>query len=103
MRPTRLDNTLDLFLTSNPTLINKVEVLPGLADHEAVLIEGDISPITNKQRPRRIPLFRKADWDGLAAHMQVSEVFSDAACNRIPHSETTTTTLNPCGRALNTT
>ena len=84
-KPTRLNNTLDLFVTNNPTLINNIEVLPGLADHNAVLIEDDISPISNKQKPRRIPLFRKADWDGLAAYMQV---FSDAATNQIPHSET---------------
>ena len=38
--PTRITettaNTLELFYTSNPTLINKVETIPGTSDHEAV-------------------------------------------------------------------
>ena len=32
-----------------------------------MVIEGDISPITNKQEPRKI-LFNKADCDGLGAY-----------------------------------
>ena len=35
-----------------------------------MVVEGDISPITNKQEPRKILLFNKADWDGLGAYMQ---------------------------------
>ena len=37
--PTRLDNVLDLILTSNPTLVFKVECLPGLSDPDIVLAE----------------------------------------------------------------
>ena len=32
--PTRGDNIFDLFLTTNPTLVNSVEILPGLSDHD---------------------------------------------------------------------
>lgn len=35
-----------------------------------MVVEGDISPITNKQDPRKILLFNKTDWDGLGAYMQ---------------------------------
>ena len=33
-KPTRGDHVLDLFLTSNHTLVNKVEILPGISNHE---------------------------------------------------------------------
>ena len=45
-------------------LISDIKVIPGLADHDAVTIEGDISPIVNKQKPSKIHLYKKADWDG---------------------------------------
>ena len=34
--PTRCQNIIDLFFTTNPTLIDKVSILPGLADHYIV-------------------------------------------------------------------
>lgn len=56
-QPTRQNTTLDLFLCNDPSLIENDKVIPGLADHDAVLVEGDISPIVNKQTPRKIYLF----------------------------------------------
>ena len=44
-QPTRLNNTLDLFLTTNPTLVNEVKVQPGLADHDMVSTESLVKPI----------------------------------------------------------
>ena len=82
-KPTRLSNTLDLFMTNNPTLISEIKVIPGLADHDAVTIEGDISPIVNKQKPRKIHLYKKADWEGFKEFMQG---FSDEICDRTPLS-----------------
>ena len=38
--PTRQDNILDLFLTTNPTLIMKVNCSPGLGDHDIVSAEA---------------------------------------------------------------
>ena len=84
-KPTRLSNTLDLFTTNNPTLISEIKVIPRLADHDAVtiIIEGDISPIVNKQKPRKIHLYKKADWEGFKEFMQG---FSDEICDRTPLS-----------------
>ena len=46
--PTRITetttNTLELFFTSNPTLINKVETISGISDHEAVFIQSSLRP-----------------------------------------------------------
>ena len=32
--PTRCENAIDLFLTSNHTLVQKIEILPGITDHQ---------------------------------------------------------------------
>ena len=60
--PTRGKNTLDLFATNAPSKIIKVEVLPGISDHDIVAIEVDISPKRRKQKPRKIHLYSKAQW-----------------------------------------
>lgn len=48
--PTRKDNVLDLFLISNPSNINvktKVEVIPGISDHNIVFSEVTFSKAKN--------------------------------------------------------
>ncbi|XP_038064967.1 uncharacterized protein LOC119735343 [Patiria miniata] len=59
--PTRLDNTLDLFLTNRPSCINKCLPIPGISDNEIVFVDTDIKP--KRQRPvrRKIYLWNKAD------------------------------------------
>ena len=46
--PTRLDsgNILDFVLTSNPALISNVNTVSGMSDHEAVLFQININPMT---------------------------------------------------------
>ena len=63
-------NTLDLFLTSNPTLIQKVDILPGLGDNDVVLAEGLIKTVFQKQKTRKVHLFAKADWEKLKSIMK---------------------------------
>ena len=36
--PIRLDNILDLFMTTNPSLVDKVSYIPGMSDHDAIPI-----------------------------------------------------------------
>ena len=36
--PTRHENVLDLFLTTNHTLVQETEILPGIADHDMSLV-----------------------------------------------------------------
>ena len=61
--PTRGQNILDLFFTSNPTLVNTVTVIPGLPDHDIVLAEVNSRPELSKEVPRNIPLYKNADWE----------------------------------------
>ena len=67
--PTRGDNILDLFLIDNPTLVKSVEIKPDIADHNAVLSEVFIKPQVNKQKPRLMYMYKKADWEGFGNHM----------------------------------
>ena len=48
--PTRYYNVLDLIPTSNPTLVSKVNCIPGFSDHDIVSIEVAIKPTQAKQK-----------------------------------------------------
>ncbi|MCG7865188.1 MAG: hypothetical protein JAY74_02330 [Candidatus Thiodiazotropha taylori] len=67
--PTRGDNVLDLFLTSNETLVNQVEILSGISDHEISVSNISIKPKICQQKPRSVPLYRKTDWDSFRKFM----------------------------------
>ena len=58
--PTRKDNTLDLFLTNRPSKVLRVDVLPGVSDHDIVFTELDMRPVLQRQKPRQVPIYRKA-------------------------------------------
>ena len=68
--PTQGQNILDLFFTTNPTLVNKISILPGLSDHDIVLVEVNSRPKIIKQIPPDIPLYKKANWDQLKQSMR---------------------------------
>ena len=56
-------NVLDLFLTTNHTLVQKTEILPGIADHDIMVADVNVTPQVGRQKHRNVPLYRKADWD----------------------------------------
>jgi hypothetical protein len=70
-QPTRETNTLDLIITNNPTRFTRVEVIPGVSDHDIVFCELDIKPVKNKQKARQIPLYNKARWDTIREDLAV--------------------------------
>ena len=47
--PTRGKNVVDLFITNNDSLIIKTQVIPGISDHDAVFVEGNIKATITKQ------------------------------------------------------
>ena len=59
-QPTRCENILDLFRTSNHTLINSIIVKPGISDHDLVFSEVLTKPVETRT-PRSSYLYRKAD------------------------------------------
>ena len=48
-KPTRGDNNLHLFLTSNHTLVNNVEILSGILDHEISISNISVKPKMSRQ------------------------------------------------------
>ena len=77
--PTRCGNVFDLFLNSNHTLVQKVEIVPGIADHDIMIADINVKPQTAQQKPRSVSLCRKADWDSFIKY--ISEFASDFMLN----------------------
>ena len=67
--PTRGENVLDFFLTSNHTLVDEIKISPGIADHDIVVAKVNVKPKITKQIPRKVPLFRKANWSDFKTYM----------------------------------
>ena len=66
--PTRKENILDLFLTSNPSLINRVSTTPPLsseADHNIVFIDVNTRALIPKRTLSPRFIYYKADWDSM--------------------------------------
>ena len=79
LEPTRItetqSNTLDLFFTNNNTLVNQVRVIPGISDHEAVVIESSLRPIKKLVITRGVWQYRKEDYDNLKK--ELNEYYND--------------------------
>lgn len=63
--PTRGNNCLDLFVTNRPSLVKRAEVVPGVSDHAAVLVDTQTLVSHFKQPRRQILLWSKADMDNI--------------------------------------
>ncbi|XP_071477586.1 uncharacterized protein [Diadema antillarum] len=61
--PTRQQNILDLYLVNNPTLVHNVSVVTGISDHDCPLLTLDMNPSRRRQKPRKVPVYSKADWE----------------------------------------
>ena len=72
--PTFCENTLDLFLVSNPSIVYNTQVILGISKdgHHAVYVELDVSLTRQNKKPRRVHSFKKADWDGLKTHIKAA-------------------------------
>lgn len=63
--PTRMDNTLDLFLTNRPSLVNRCEPLPGLSDHDIPYIDSNVIAKRQKPTKRKIYIWKRANMEDL--------------------------------------
>ena len=59
--PTRYSNVLDLCFTTNPSVIKDTKVIPGLSDHDAIVIDSTIRPIRQKITKKSVLQFSKAN------------------------------------------
>ena len=70
LEPTRKANTLDLLLTNQPDQVLRVDILPCISDHDIVFAEMDFRPDKHVQKPRLIPLYKKANWGQIKEYMK---------------------------------
>ena len=69
---------LELVFSTNPNLVNKVEVVPGMSNHLAVLITLDVRHKPYIKAPHKIHLYKRDNFDGLREDM------SNMSCHVIP-------------------
>ena len=84
-QPTRDNNLLDLVFTNNPSIVKTSSSIPGISDHAMVVTDIDIIPQHIKQKPRKIYIFSKANWDNIFDDMdQLSrEITSSPASSTV--------------------
>ena len=86
-QPTRNQNTLDLIITNLPSKVIRTDTIPGISDHDAVYTELDMSPVTYRQLPRKIPLYKKARWESMKEDMVELERNIQQMANNGEHIE----------------
>jgi len=64
--PTRRQSILDIFVTNHLSFVTDCKPVPGISDHEAVLIHSLIK--VNFQSPARRTVYKwsRADWDKIS-------------------------------------
>ena len=63
LKPSRENNILDLFLTNQPSLVKSCNTIPGISDHNMIIVDTDLKPRYNKHKRREINIFKKANWN----------------------------------------
>ena len=61
--PTRQDNVLDLYFTNIPSLVKSCETIPGISDHDMLVIDSDLKPTYNKPKRRKVYIYKGADMN----------------------------------------
>ena len=75
--PTRKENLLDLFFTTNPTLIQQTKTLPPLteeADHDIALIDINTRALIPKQKKSPRFTYGKADWESMKGELNMYQL-----------------------------
>ena len=60
-----MNNSLDIFASNRPSLIAHCSRLPGLSDHDIVMVESSVTPKPRRPVSRRIFLWSRADTQGM--------------------------------------
>ena len=60
---TREDAILELFYTNKSSLVNSIHTIPGISDHDGIILaDMSIKAVVNKKPPRKAPIWSKAKW-----------------------------------------
>ena len=69
--PLRGPNMLDLCFTSHPSIVSECYSVPGLSDHDSVIIKF-ITSLFIKQHSRKVFLYKLADWEEIRAKLLIN-------------------------------
>ncbi|CAC5364773.1 unnamed protein product [Mytilus coruscus] len=58
---------LDLFLTNHPSLVKSRNTLPGISDHNMILLDTDLKPQYYKPKPREMYIYKNTKWNEIKA------------------------------------
>jgi hypothetical protein len=50
--------------------VSSVKILPGLGDHDIPCVDFSVKPSSSPRTPRRIWLYKNADWEGMADYLR---------------------------------
>ena len=67
---TRENHILDLYFTSHPSLVKACQTVPGISDHDIIVVDSDIKPKYNKVSRRKVYNYKKADWNDVSSKME---------------------------------
>ena len=67
---TRENSLLDLTLATNPSLVRNLNNIPGIGDHEAIIIDSFVRPVFSIQKKKKCYNFKKADWPSLKSYCE---------------------------------
>ena len=59
---------------SNSSLINKVEIIPGISDHDIVYVEASIKPRKINKPPRKVYQYNKANTEELKEKLRSIDI-----------------------------
>ena len=63
--PTRGKHILDIFCTNKPNLVSRSNLIPGLSDHDIILVDSRIKAKKNKPIAHEVSVWKKADFDAI--------------------------------------
>ena len=68
--PTRESNILDLCFTNTPALVDSVQVVNGISDHDMVTVEALLKPKVVRPPKRKVFLYHKANFPNVDIDME---------------------------------
>ena len=89
---TRKESTLDLFFSTNPSLVNRVTPAPPLsskADHDIILLDINTRAEIPKQKQTHRYIYTKADWNSMRAQLRNFTLTPGTVQEKWNHFETT--------------
>ena len=73
---------MDLVLTSHPSLVNRCKPLPGISDHDIVLIDANVRATRTRTPKRKIYLWKTANTQELQDEVRTN--MEDFSSNEFP-------------------